>query len=295
MNTTGDQLLRYENHGDQAQFLLRSMIEDDRFTDIQLQCQDGVIINSHRVLLAHTCQFFAKLVNKCQAMDTIYIPYDAATVRKVLEYLFHGEASINVAAKSKFLAIIGALDLKMTCHNKISDIQTKSCEELKWDLDMKPEGEEEKEEPLTHIPILMKKAATKKKDLQFICAECQLKTTTKRLLQTHVREVHKVNKIYQCDQCEYTGTLNGFNNHKQIHLGIWYQCDMCQYKTLKKGRLNEHVKLVHFKGDLHRCDQCNYASKDLKRVRYALFLRERHTLMNLVPDQEEILFLMKCN
>lgn len=104
-------------------------------------------------------------------------------------------------------------------------------------------------------------------EYKFKCNECVRKFKQVKLLNRHVKDVHRRLKIFYCDKCKYTAShpIRLKDHVKAVHEGIRdYSCDLCNYATYQKSNLNVHLKrihkIVHAKTKSFKCDKCSYSS-----------------------------------
>ena len=76
----------------------------------------------------------------------------------------------------------------------------------------------------------------------------------------HVTSVHKGEKPFKCDICDYSCPRKGnLNRHVQsFHDGKKpFKCDICNYSCSLKNHLNKHVGSVHEGKKPYQCEFCN--------------------------------------
>ncbi|KAF5277107.1 hypothetical protein FQA39_LY06345 [Lamprigera yunnana] len=105
-------------------------------------------------------------------------------------------------------------------------------------------------------------------DGQYITEDCNFKMSelkTARFRNEHNLKRHiKIRKgedvicdKYKCTECDYkTVRKYRLNEHIKIHTGDAYDCKECDYKTVWKYELNAHIK-IHT-GNEYKCKECDY-------------------------------------
>ena len=97
---------------------------------------------------------------------------------------------------------------------------------------------------------LMFHTKAKHEGAKFHCTFCDYVSAFQPNTRRHMLEKHE-GKMYFCkyDKCDYKiGRKEMLNTHVNYeHLGVRYSCDFCAYVGKEKGKLNRHVRMVHFK------------------------------------------------
>ena len=91
--------------------ILRS--EQD-FADVTLACEDGKMVEAHKVILAASSPFFKRILKKSpHSHPLIYLKgIKSPDVEAVLNYMYHGEVNIEEANLSIFLKVAEELEVK---------------------------------------------------------------------------------------------------------------------------------------------------------------------------------------
>ena len=88
--------------------------EDKEFTDVTLVCEDGQLIEGHKVTLATSSPFFENILQKSKhPHPLIYLKgYQSKDFVSILDFLYFGEAKIVEGDLDSFLAIAEEIQLK---------------------------------------------------------------------------------------------------------------------------------------------------------------------------------------
>ena len=159
---------------------------------------------------------------------------------------------------------------------QVADIKTdddKSSNEKKEDI-----AEEGKIQPNTIMPNI-KKRKGKEEIGSFMCPECGVIYTMKKLLKQHIESVHEGIR-HPCDQCAYQGKTKGLlRKHKIVHHEKRrHYCDQCDYMATDKKGLKIHMEAKHF--DVrYPCDLCDHQATqpgNLKKHKDSVHFKIKH-------------------
>ena len=92
----------------------RELREDREFTDITLACEDGQLIEAHKVVLASSSPFFTQLLKKIKhPHPVIYMRgLRSEDLVAIMDFLYCGEANVLQENLDAFLALAEELRLK---------------------------------------------------------------------------------------------------------------------------------------------------------------------------------------
>ena len=88
--------------------------EDKEFTDVTLVCEDGHLIEGHKVILASSSPLFEKILQKSKhPHPLIYLKgFQSKDFVSILDFLYFGEANVYQEDFDSFLAIAEEIELK---------------------------------------------------------------------------------------------------------------------------------------------------------------------------------------
>jgi len=148
--------------------------------------------------------------------------------------------------------------------NSAENLQTSESGQSKINENVKTEAEKElllilPQQIVQKFPVSIKFEKNKPKIENNQCQICDRNYSSKHILLTHVKDIHKNPGSYKCDICKV-----GFNSkanlyaHQKIHnrnRPKSFKCSKCDYETDNKSSLKEHLK-THER-IIERCDKCN--------------------------------------
>ena len=106
----------------------------------------------------------------------------------------------------------------------------------------------------------------------FTCTICSKKYTTKGILESHIKQSHTRDVVYQCKECPKSFHLkDSFQKHiLYLHTPEKaHSCKECGKEFAVKGSLTTHVYRIHSSIMRHSCSLCSSKFKSLV-ILYAL-------------------------
>ena len=123
----------------------KSLRGDNDFTDVTLACEDGTMLEAHKVILAASSPFFHNLlkVSKHHPHPLIYLKgVQMRQLSSVMDFLYQGEVNLNQEDLDSFLALAADLQLKVVDGMKTENLESG---EVGADLIVKEEVENQAE------------------------------------------------------------------------------------------------------------------------------------------------------
>jgi len=99
-------LLSKNNYGSSIQKSFRKMFSDTEFSDVTLVCEEEVSLRAHKIVLAGSSPFFARILGKNPHPNPlVYLRgLQASDLRAVLQFIYLGETSLAKDQVPSFLA-----------------------------------------------------------------------------------------------------------------------------------------------------------------------------------------------
>ncbi|XP_019630339.1 PREDICTED: zinc finger protein 91-like [Branchiostoma belcheri] len=93
------------------------------------------------------------------------------------------------------------------------------------------------------------------------CGDCGFRTPSEEILRQHnCRKTQTEEKLYKCDQCDYSAEWKKLlRKHKRKHTKP-YMCGECGYRTHCKGGLVRHMG-THT-GEKFKCNECDFCTPE---------------------------------
>ena len=106
--------LQWNDFKENANSVFGKLREGKEFTDVTLACEDGQLIEGHKVILAASSPFFEKILQKSKhPHPLIYLKgFQSKDFVSILDFLYLGEANVYQEDLDSFLAIAQEIKLK---------------------------------------------------------------------------------------------------------------------------------------------------------------------------------------
>ena len=116
--------VQWNNFKESINSAFESLRNDKEFTDVTLACEDGQQMEAHKVILAASSPFFAKILQQIKhPHPMIYLKgFQSKDFVSILDFLYFGEANVFQEDLASFLAIAEAIQLKGLTGQTSSDL-----------------------------------------------------------------------------------------------------------------------------------------------------------------------------
>ena len=104
---------------------LHGMREDANFSDITLVCEDNLHIEAHRVILAASSPYFGAMLRKnTHPHPMVHMKGNTAKdISSILDFVYHGEASVYQEDLDNFFGLAEDLKLKGLSRNNAQEVE----------------------------------------------------------------------------------------------------------------------------------------------------------------------------
>ena len=234
--------LKWNKFQDSVNTAFGRLREDNDFTNVTLACEDGQLLEAHKVILAASSPFFDHLLRMTKhAHPLIYMRgVTAEVLSPIIDFLYSGEANVQQDNLDSFLSLALELNLEglKEQHNdevKEEEVDIKSLKtllkpSLKRRKKLSPKTEtrpvglpsnaaEVFEEMDVEMNSMIQKTENlmsngKKRAYSSTCKQCG-KEGPIQSIKNHIAASHLTETRITCNQCETTlGSRTEFENHK---------------------------------------------------------------------------------
>ncbi|CAB3364358.1 Hypothetical predicted protein [Cloeon dipterum] len=135
--------LKWDNHLQNLSCLFDALLEEQKFVDVTLCC-DGGMLRAHKVILSSCSPFFDVLLREHPANNPIIVMNDVpvAEMKKVLEYMYKGELNVVQDEIESFVETATMLAVRGLSDKLLSKGKPDSSVDLEEPVDYEPDVED---------------------------------------------------------------------------------------------------------------------------------------------------------
>ena len=229
---------------------------DQDFADMTLVSEDGVHIETHKVVLASTSPFFMEMLKRNKhPHPMIYMRgLKADELVAMIDFLYYGEANVNQESLDVFLALAEELKLKgLTGSSREDGLRNK--------VPAPEKNIEERKHVVKTTPAMPKPSnvyhpntKTESSSVALVSVEAdQLDEQIKSMMTMTENEVvigGKKRKTFACNVCGKEGHGANIKTHieaNHIESNITHSCDICGKISRSRNGLRLHKAKEHSK------------------------------------------------
>ena len=255
---------------------LKMLWRDKQFTDVTLQCDDGQVIQAHKVILSSCSSFFYNILKEQEKemISIIKTEIPHVYLHLLMTFIYIGECEMEVNEMEKFLEYGKYLDIKSLIKLTCGYNETKSVQEENYQSTVDKDEKAEKDilrHEFERLPGKLKNKTVIPNSSTYSCTMCSFESKRPDRLEYHKLNQHMGVK-YSCDLCTYEAkTPSKVAAHKRFkHEGITINCEKCDYKAENRSRLKKHlIKPCNQKpiGTIYDCERCDFKTLNKKKLR----------------------------
>jgi len=289
--------------------------QDTAFTDVTLACEDGSMLEAHRLVLATSTTFFLKVLGTVRhPHPLVYMRgLSSSSLSSLLDFLYLGEARVEEEEVEEFLAMGEQLGVRGLLPAGGVEEPGGGIEESLQETTLNRVNIEEEDKTLQYFEDKNKRG---KKQTQHACSLCGSNFESGSVLAEHTCET--LNTGQSQDNSE--PFLRGFsfvtnnasessekkrNKKKESNKtfdeldaqiygnmsrdGILWICNFCDKKDHRKTQIMHHLEKNHLDLQLP-CDKCGHVSNNrLNLAKHKLSHRHKNRFNseNIIPHKEK--------
>ena len=219
--------------------------EDKEFIDVSLVCEDGQVMEAHKVILKSSSPFFEKILKKTKHHHPlIYLKgFQSKDFASILDFLYFGEANVYQEDLDSFLAIAEDIQLKGLTGQTSSDLGEGQDQPIESEVIKNKELPTESINPNSHV----------------IHYTTDLEKTSKALSIPNPSGTN----LQELDEKVKSLMVRGQKMipHGKRQNGTIIQATSCICKVCgKEGRdihIKNHIEANHLEGISIACDNCD--------------------------------------
>ena len=259
--------LQWNDFKEKANALFENLREDHDFTDVTLACEDGKLVEAHKVILAAASPFFKTLLTKHKHPHPLIFMrgVNSENLSAIVDFLYRGEANILQDNLDSFLLI--AEDLKLKGLVGSSEVvrekeESRSSEEVTEEskpklLERKPNNQADSNVNFLHQEDPTSKLCIPKDDGAAVVLLNNSEEYMQRLDEKVKSMLGKSEKKMQvgktlqrvclCKVCGKEGQWVAIRDHIEAkHLeGVSLHCKQCEKTFRTRGSLRQHGAKDH--------------------------------------------------
>jgi len=281
--------------------ILQDYLRDDYLVDLMLECQDGVRVPAHRLVLGRSSSLLTSWLREVedQEVTTVILPdVDSKDVISLVEAIYHVEGHSYQQKEQrfgelqwlikdlKFQSGIGKLqnsndiasekldtiendEVNKDIKKDFVDNEDDNSNNSRIDTDFCPPSDQIFTQDLKSVDASNETFKIEKLKQSDICPLCS--TSKSEHINTDFQVVGSGSELYKCCYCEWTRlTSNNFISHIENHIEKKFTCEICLKGFSHKQTMNKHKK-VHQKEVIanYNCDidGCSYISERKDAIR----------------------------
>ena len=241
--------LQWNDFKDNIKDAYGKLREDNDFVDVTLACEDGEVIEAHKVILAASSPFFQNILKRSKhPHPIIYMRgVKSSDLEAVINFLYFGEANIFQENLDSFLEIAQELELKGLKRQNIKNVKETHFTTTELVMEMKTEEKTDQFEQ-NHTNQNDKKYVS---DMEDNVADRSIGLVDMKKLDEHVKLMMEKSQMkgseYICKVCGKEGQGTNMKNHIEAnHLeGLSIPCNHCSKTCRSRGALWIHNKRNH--------------------------------------------------
>ena len=260
MQATEKLCLKWNDFQDNLNSAFEGFRNDQDFVDVTLACEDGVQIETHKVILASSSPFFLDLLKKNKhPHPMIYMRgLKSEALVAMVDFLYYGEANVNQECLDVFLGLAEELKLKgLTGSSSDGNIE----EGLRNKVTAPEKNIEERKHSVTRTRDKQKQSnvyhsngKTDSSSVALVSAEADhLDKQIKAMITITENEIVVggiKRKAYACNVCGKEGQRANIMTHieaNHIESNITHSCDICGKMSRSRNGLRLHKAKEHCK------------------------------------------------
>ena len=252
---------------------LQDLVTEGNFADVTLVSDEQIQIPAHKIVLS-ACSPVLKnlLLNNPHSHPLLYIRgVKQQELQSILQFMYLGEATINIDHINEFMEIAKDLKLKEFMNDNslkynIDDVKGELenpkylADSIESYLYSEPE-QNNIEVDIEEHASLIDDAAKFDDNTSASSSSIPENTNLDTEEQIDIKEKNEVSmeKVFKCQNCDSVyKSKNYLRSHQQTkHEGRYFPCNQCDFKSQFRENVSKHKKSKH-EGVKFVCDECDH-------------------------------------
>ena len=120
-------LLKRKNHEEKTREMFKHLKNDTMFSDVTLSSEDNKSISVHKTILSYSSPYLYSILHTNASSTQIILPIKYFHLQSLVEYIYFGEARVEVLQVREFLDIANILQIRGLC----SDDRIRKTQQVK--------------------------------------------------------------------------------------------------------------------------------------------------------------------
>ena len=255
MNASEKLCLKWNDFQENISSSFGELGSDKDFTDVTLACEDGIQLESHKVILASSSPFFRDILRKNKhPHPLIYMKgFKSETLTAIVDFLYHGEANIYQEDLDSFLGLAEELKLKGLTGRNNDDKEEDWKAETKQDETPSQEERRKanKTAPRQNSENLLQHEETSNTSLALnntkVSVELDNLDAQIKSMMTKSDISCGQGKLATCNVCGKEGPAMGMPRHIEANhiTGLSHSCNFCGKISRSRNALRKHNYSCH--------------------------------------------------
>ena len=221
----------------------KSIRTDKDFLNVTLVTDDEVQIEAHKVILAASSPFLAKILKKSPHKHPLIFLSGISSINLnlILDYVYLGEVQLFQEQLDDFLLASSKLKISGLTGNENEEEYEDSKDVLKNTF----EEAQEKEYVVQKQPMQPRRERPHKSQIVAKSSTFEGDTPIEELNRLLEEQMEKINGIYTCKVCQKTAKdKTNLGRHIEVHLeGLCFTCNECQQQFRSRNSLRCHARM----------------------------------------------------
>ena len=224
------------------------------FFDVTLVSEDQVQLQSHKVVLSASSNFFQNILRKnTHNHPLLYLHgIHSSMLQLILDYVYQGEVQVFQEQIDNFLKIASSLCIMGLQESGTSDYINEVHEKMESKLETFDNYYETNNS--TKSSVAHEKKIISNNIVSTVVSEGDNDTVLEELMKKISQMVERVDGIYECKVCKkQSRNKTDLERHREIHIdGVTLTCEFCNKTLSSRESLRKHkirsCPLLHNKG-----------------------------------------------
>ena len=259
MNNAETFSLKWNEFEDNILGAWSSLRQEQEYCDVTLACDDGSLIEAHKMILSAGSPLFRDILKKSKHPSPfIYLKgINKAILNNVLDFLYNGQANIPQEELNTFLETAHELQVKGLQNKQENGLNQKPTFENQF---YESEQSNIKQEEGNIAPVFDKEQLSEASENDFVnnLEHNVIEVSTNDELDAQIEQgINRTGGLCECNTCgKLSKRKDVIKKHVETHIeGISHSCQICNKTFATRNSLQVHIIRNHSQ-QIFDCDIC---------------------------------------